>query len=121
MNLTRPASLYTFIRPSRRKPTSVMPASSASSAASVLGADTAASMGMPAIHAFWSAYCHASVQPPALPRTVELTAVRLLQIALERAQWLASASAHVVSLMQLADNMLRSPHDAARGLLGLRA
>jgi hypothetical protein len=39
----------------------------------------------------------------------------------ERAQGLAAASAHVVTLVQLADNMLRDPEDAGLSLLGLRA
>jgi aminoglycoside phosphotransferase (APT) family kinase protein len=74
----------------------------------------------PAIHAFWSAYRSASPRPPARRRVVELTAVRLLQTAVERAQGLSAATAPVVSLVQLADNLLRRP-DAAEGLLGLRA
>ena len=74
----------------------------------------------PAMQAFWSAYGPASPAPP-LRRVVELAAVRLLQTAVERAQGLACASAHVVTLVQLADNMLRTPDDAAATLLGLRA
>ena len=53
--------------------------------------------------------------------SIELAAVRLLQTAIERAQGLSAPSAHVVTLVQLADNMLRRPEDAALGLLGLRA
>src|SRR5579864_6242286 len=49
---TRCAPAYTFMPPSRRKPTRVMPADSASSTASDDGADTAASSGIPAISAF---------------------------------------------------------------------
>ncbi len=74
----------------------------------------------PAMQAFWSSYKVANPQSPALRRVVELTAVRLLQTAVERAQGLVMPSAHVVTLVQLADNMLRSPDDAAIGLLGLR-
>jgi aminoglycoside phosphotransferase (APT) family kinase protein len=73
----------------------------------------------PAIHAFWSAY--RSARPVPLRRVVELGAVRLLQTAVERAQGLSFPSAHVVTLVQLADNMLREPDDAAAALLGLRA
>ena len=73
----------------------------------------------PAIHAFWSAYRPAN--PPSLRRVVELGAVRLLQTAIERAQGLSFPTAHVVTLVQLADNMLRQPDDAAAALLGLRA
>jgi Ser/Thr protein kinase RdoA (MazF antagonist) len=74
----------------------------------------------PAIHAFWSAYRHANPWL-ALPRVVELAAVRLLQTAVERARALNAPTAHVVTLAQLADNMLRRPDAAALGLLGLRA
>jgi Ser/Thr protein kinase RdoA (MazF antagonist) len=75
----------------------------------------------PAMEAFWSAYRLASWRPPTLRRVVELAAVRLLQTAVERAQGLATPSAHVVTLVQVADNMLRHPEDAAANLLGLRA
>jgi hypothetical protein len=73
----------------------------------------------PAIHAFWSAY--RPPNPPSLRRVIELGAVRLLQTAIERAQGLSFPSAHVVTLVQLADNMLRRPDDAAATLLGLQA
>ena len=73
----------------------------------------------PAIHAFWSAYQPAN--PPQMRRVIELGAVRLLQTAIERAQGLSFPSAHVVTLVQLADNMLRQPEDAAATLLGLQA
>ena len=75
----------------------------------------------PAVHAFWAAYRAARTQPPPLRGVVELTAVRLLQAAVERAQRSSATSAHVVVLVQLADNLLRSPEDAALGLLGLHA
>jgi Ser/Thr protein kinase RdoA (MazF antagonist) len=75
----------------------------------------------PAIGAFWGSYRSLHPQPPALQRVMELTAVRLLQTAIERAQGLSAPSAHVVTLVQLADNLLRRPEDAALGLLGLRA
>ena len=74
----------------------------------------------PSIHDFWSAYRLVSPNPPTLRRAVELAAVRLLQTAVERAQGLPAASAHVVTLVQLADNMLRHPDFAAVWLLGLR-
>jgi aminoglycoside phosphotransferase (APT) family kinase protein len=75
----------------------------------------------PAVDAFWSAYGEAAARPPALRRVIEMTAVRLLQTAVERAQGLSAPTAHIVTLLQLADNMLRRPDDAASGLLGLRA
>jgi aminoglycoside phosphotransferase (APT) family kinase protein len=74
----------------------------------------------PALQAFWASYVRACPQPPALRRVVELAAVRLLQTAVERAQGLARPSAHVVTLVQLADNMLTTPDAAAVSLLGLR-
>ena len=72
----------------------------------------------PAVHDFWSAYRLANPLCPALRRVIELAAVRLLQTAVERAQGLAAPTAHVVTLLQLADNMLRDPEDAALALLG---
>jgi Ser/Thr protein kinase RdoA (MazF antagonist) len=74
----------------------------------------------PAIDAFWSAYRGASSTPPALPRVMELAAVRVLQTAVERAQVLAAPSAHLVTLLQLAENILLEPERAAHTLLGLR-
>jgi Ser/Thr protein kinase RdoA (MazF antagonist) len=74
----------------------------------------------PAVHAFWSAYSYANPRRPTLRQVIELAAVRVLQTAVEAAQGLAKSSAHVVTLVQLADNMLRHPDDAAVSLLGLR-
>ena len=75
----------------------------------------------PAVQAFWSAYAAARPDPPPLRRVVRLAAVRLLQNAVERSERMTRASAHVVTLLQLADGMLRRPDDAAALLLGLRA
>ena len=75
---------------------------------------------LPAMQGLWSAYRLARPRRPALRRVIELAAVRLLQIAVERAQGLATPSAHVVTVVQLADNMLRHPDSAAHRLLGLR-
>ena len=74
----------------------------------------------PAISAFWSAYCRAISSPPLLRRVVELAAVRLVQTAVERAQLISAPSAHLVLLLQLADNILQQPESAAMTLLGLR-
>jgi hypothetical protein len=73
----------------------------------------------PAMQAFWSAYQASTMKRLTVRRVIGLAAVRVLQSAVERAQGLATSSAHVVILLQLADNMLRSPDDAAVGLLGL--
>jgi Ser/Thr protein kinase RdoA (MazF antagonist) len=75
----------------------------------------------PAMQAFWSAYGLANPQRPTLHRVIELTAVRLLQTAVESAQGHVTPSAHVMTLVQLADNILRQPEGAALNLLGLRA
>jgi aminoglycoside phosphotransferase (APT) family kinase protein len=72
----------------------------------------------PAMAAFWSAYRRPDGPP--LRRVIELCAVRLLQTAIERAQGVNAPTAHVITLVQLADNMLRRPDDAAFALLGLR-
>jgi Ser/Thr protein kinase RdoA (MazF antagonist) len=74
----------------------------------------------PAMEAFWSTYRQRSSRPPALRHVVQQAAIRLLQTGMEHAQGLGAPSAHVVTLLQLADNLLRDPDDAATGLLGLR-
>jgi aminoglycoside phosphotransferase (APT) family kinase protein len=74
----------------------------------------------PAIRDLWSAYRRSHPEPPPLRRIIDLCAVRLLQTAVERAQGMNWPSAHVVTLAQLADNMLRRPDEAAFALLGLR-
>jgi Ser/Thr protein kinase RdoA (MazF antagonist) len=74
----------------------------------------------PAMQAFWSAYAGTGGPRPTLRRVVELGAVRVLQTAVEHAQGRAAASAHVVTLMQVAGNMLLDPDGAARDMLGLR-
>ncbi len=73
----------------------------------------------PAMQAFWAAYRTANPQSEPLQRVVELAAVWLLQAAIERAQLLSAPSAHVVTLLQLADNLLQRPQVAAVNLLGL--
>ena len=75
----------------------------------------------PALHDFWSAYRRSNPESPTLRRVVQLAAVRILQTAVERAQALTFPSAHVVTLLQLADSLLENPDDAALGLVGLRA
>ena len=72
----------------------------------------------PPMQALWSAYRHPGA--PALRRVIELCAVRLLQTAVERTQGVNAPTAHVITLVQLADNMLRRPDEAAFALLGLR-
>jgi Ser/Thr protein kinase RdoA (MazF antagonist) len=74
----------------------------------------------PALGAFWSAYLQAVPAPPSLRRVTELAAVRVLQTAVERAQSLSVPSAHLVTLLQLSENLLQQPETAALTLLGLR-
>jgi Ser/Thr protein kinase RdoA (MazF antagonist) len=73
----------------------------------------------PAVHAFWSSYCLASARRPALCRVIELAAVRLIQAAVERSQHYVRPTAHVVALVQLAENLLREPEEAALTLFAL--
>jgi aminoglycoside phosphotransferase (APT) family kinase protein len=75
----------------------------------------------PAVHDFWRAYRDASRHPPALLRVVEMAGVRLFQTAVERAQTQSVPSGHVITLLQLADNLLLRPDLAARHLLELEA
>ena len=74
----------------------------------------------PAIHAFWRAYGLDNPNRPKLELVAALAAVRILQTAIEHAQNLATPSAHLITLVQLADKMLRNPEEAALSLLGLR-
>lgn len=74
----------------------------------------------PAVQRFWAEYRLAGGKGSRLRRVIEMAAVRLLQSAIERAQGLGTPTAHVVTLLQLADNMLRQPDRAAASLLGLR-
>jgi aminoglycoside phosphotransferase (APT) family kinase protein len=73
-----------------------------------------------AIDAFWSAYQGATALPPTLSRVMEMAAVRILETAIEYAQMISAPSAHLVTLLQLADNVLQQPERAALILLGLR-
>jgi Ser/Thr protein kinase RdoA (MazF antagonist) len=73
----------------------------------------------PAVDAFWAAYRLGNPLHPPLLRLMELTAACLLQTAVEQAQGLSAVSAHVMTLVQLADNLLRDPAGAAALLLGL--
>jgi Ser/Thr protein kinase RdoA (MazF antagonist) len=73
-----------------------------------------------AIDAFWSAYRGATASPPTLPRVMEMAAVRVLETAIEYAQMMSAPSPQLVTLLQLADNVLAQPERAALNLLGLR-
>jgi hypothetical protein len=73
-----------------------------------------------AIDVFWSAYREATESPPTLRRVMELAAVRVLETAIEYAQMISAPSAQLVTLLQLADNVLQQPERAALILVGLR-
>jgi aminoglycoside phosphotransferase (APT) family kinase protein len=73
----------------------------------------------PAMQALWSGYRRAATRPIALRRVVEMAAVRLLEAGLEQAHELGSPSFDGRRLLQLADNLLRTPEHAAWSLLGL--
>jgi aminoglycoside phosphotransferase (APT) family kinase protein len=73
----------------------------------------------PVMRALWDGYRSASARPVPLRRVAEMAAVRLLQTAMEHAQRLVSVSAEALTLLQLADNVLRTPEDAASRLMGL--
>jgi hypothetical protein len=78
----------------------------------------------PAMRAFWAAYTAGRgwgprVAVPALMKSVLYGGARLLQTAYERAQGLARASATVVCLAQLAENVLARPDEAAGQLFGM--
>jgi uncharacterized protein involved in propanediol utilization len=71
------------------------------------------------MRAFWSGYQRAAARPIPLRRAAEFAGVRLLQAAIEQAQGLASASAHLVALLRVGANMLEWPELAAADLMGL--
>ena len=73
----------------------------------------------PVMRALWAGYRSAAARPVSLGRVAEMAAVRLLETALEHAQRLVGVSAEALALLQVADNVLRTPEDAARRLIGL--
>jgi Ser/Thr protein kinase RdoA (MazF antagonist) len=75
----------------------------------------------PAIQAFWAGYLAAGSRPLARDDVIELTAVRLIQAAVEQAIEASTLSAHMVILVQVAENLLRDADGAAAELLGLAA
>jgi hypothetical protein len=77
-----------------------------------------------ALRAFWTAYVSArgwsaATADEALVRSVGYAGARLLQTACERSKYLPRVSTVVVSLTQLAENVLTRPEEAAEHLLGL--
>lgn len=78
----------------------------------------------PAIGAFWSRYVRrreldAASAAETLLRSVVLAAARVLQTAVEGTQDHPEPTADAVLALQLTENMLARPQDAARSLLGI--
>lgn len=79
----------------------------------------------PAIRAFWRTYVRRMQHEPAvanglLVRTARFAAVRLLQIAVERAQISPEITSTVIGELQLSLNILRQPLAAIVHLFGIR-
>jgi aminoglycoside phosphotransferase (APT) family kinase protein len=79
----------------------------------------------PAMRAFWKTYVKCMQHEPAvandlLVRSVRLGAVRLLQIAAERAQFLPEITSNIVGNVQLSLNILQRPIEAIVHLFGIR-
>ena len=79
----------------------------------------------PAMRAFWRTYVRCMQHEPAvandlLVRTARFAAVRLLQIAVERAQVLPEITSNIVGNLQLSLNILQRPIEAIVHLFGIR-
>ena len=73
----------------------------------------------PAVHALCAGYRAAGGELPPVRRAMEMTAVRLLQTAVERANALNAPPAHLRTLLNLAAAILREPEGMALSLLRL--
>jgi thiamine kinase-like enzyme len=78
----------------------------------------------PAIRAFWSAYCEArgivaEYRLPYLLRCIEFAAVRLIQTTFEHLTHTQTMSQMGAMLLQVSQNILSNPREAARELFGL--
>jgi thiamine kinase-like enzyme len=79
----------------------------------------------PAMNAFWKTYITYMQHEPTvandlLMRTARFTAVRLLQIAVERAQVLPEITNNIVGSVQLSLNILQRPIEAIMHLFGIQ-
>jgi thiamine kinase-like enzyme len=79
----------------------------------------------PATRAFWTTYVKCMQHAPAIAnnlllRTARYAAVRLLQIAVERAQASPELTSNIVGNVQLSLNILQRPIEAIVHLLGIR-
>ena len=73
----------------------------------------------PGLAALWLAYADAAPGGASLRRCLDLTAVRLVQLAVETAGESEDLRAASVAHLQLAHNMLERPDELCDGLLGL--
>ena len=74
----------------------------------------------PGLAALWLAYEDAAPRAASLRRCFDLTAVRLVQLAVEGANEAEDLRAASIAHLQLAHNMLDRPAELCDGLLGLR-
>jgi len=80
-------------------------------------------MLQPAAQSFWSAYLESTRRHSPAHQDIEpvmrYCGARLIQTAIERAQLRSTQTTDSVLLLQIAQNTLRYPHEAAHNLLGL--
>lgn len=78
---------------------------------------------IPAIHAFWRSYCQSSninaqQAKPYLLRCIEYGAARMVQTAFEALYSAPAMHSHAAAILQVSQNILRNPRDAASALFG---
>jgi aminoglycoside phosphotransferase (APT) family kinase protein len=73
----------------------------------------------PTMRSLWTAYRRACPRPVALRRVAQMTAVRLLQTAMEYSQGLLAPTVELTTLAHAAEALLRAPDRMAGVLLGL--
>lgn len=101
-----------------------MPLQEAGSAAQMLaGAAYRLEEMFPALRAFWQAYCESTAVLPVhryayLLRCIEYAAARMLQTAYESLYYSPQMHAHGRMLLQVAQNILQAPQQAANSLFG---
>ncbi|MEX1080235.1 MAG: aminoglycoside phosphotransferase family protein [Homoserinimonas sp.] len=103
---------------------SLAPPSAAEAEPDIVGVPSVPIESMqPAIGNFWRSYARhngaVATRPRMLVQAVQMMGVRLLQTALEQGQRTTQPTGVSVTLVQLGLNVLESPEESARGLLGL--
>lgn len=73
----------------------------------------------PVMRSLWAAYRRGCSRPVALRRVAQMTAVRLLQTAMEYAQGLLAATVELTTLAHVAEDLLSDPDAMAGVLLGI--